>query len=347
MDRINKSPSYLLRVGTRYHFRFVFPKTYCNLLAGEIRLSLQTGSLRKARPLAAMLARKTKELLESSEPHKMTITKQEIKAALGSYLRASLELNEESRYRGANPFEDQETDLSATDLLNLTSIAAQDQLSGRKEYEARDGSRETERKVNEFLQTSGFPEITKEDPLFPFVRRELLKVEQAILRVEQERTKGNYNTQTELSILSAYPTAPQAPNSTQGSQATAAGPRLKDLVKEWETEHISSNLWKPRTIDAYNGHFRVMLQIFGEDTKIGSIDHQAVKSLKDTLLLLPAGMNKKKTFKEKTIPEILKLNESEQAPTISATTVNQYITTLGAFCKWCVGNGYGNIGTRA
>lgn len=102
MERINKSPSYLLRVGTRYHFRFVFPKTYCNLLAGEVRLSLQTGSLRKARPLAAMLAQKTKELLESSEPQKMTITKQEIKAALGSYLRASLELNEESRYRGTN-----------------------------------------------------------------------------------------------------------------------------------------------------------------------------------------------------------------------------------------------------
>ncbi len=45
MDRLNKSPNYLKRIGTKYHFRFAFSKRYCHLLTGEIKLSLRTGDL--------------------------------------------------------------------------------------------------------------------------------------------------------------------------------------------------------------------------------------------------------------------------------------------------------------
>ncbi len=51
-------------------------------------------------------------------------------------------------------------------------------------------------------------------------------------------------------------------------------------------------------------------------------------------------MNKKKVFQSKTVPEIIQINKTVDAPTMSESTVNRYLSSLSAFFKWCVGNGY-------
>jgi len=119
-----------------------------------------------------------------------------------------------------------------------------------------------------------------------------------------------------------------------------SGPSIGSLKDKWFNENIKADLWKNRTVKQYTGHFTILLQILGENLPIDSIDHSTVRQIKDTLLQLPAGMNKKKIFKDKTIPKILKINETAGHGTMNVTTINTYIVTLGAFFRWCVNNGY-------
>jgi integrase len=51
-------------------------------------------------------------------------------------------------------------------------------------------------------------------------------------------------------------------------------------------------------------------------------------------------MNRKTELQGKSIPQIVEINESKGYPTLSVNTVNGYLTHLGAFFKWCVGQGH-------
>ena len=56
--RIRRPPSYLVRIGTKYYFRIKPKQNQSKYLpiGGELRLSLRTGDLRKARILASVLS---------------------------------------------------------------------------------------------------------------------------------------------------------------------------------------------------------------------------------------------------------------------------------------------------
>lgn len=169
--------------------------------------------------------------------------------------------------------------------------------------------------------------------------RETLKAQIKVLAIEKRRNEGDYSDDDSLPPLTEM--SKSGVTSIKSSpEPLPSGPLLKDLVDEWMTENTTANNWKARTITAYKGHFRVMLQILGDDQRISSLDHPTVKTIKDTLLKLPTGMNRKKIFKNKTVSQILEMNETEKLNTLDVSTVNRYLITLGAFFKWCVGNGY-------
>jgi integrase len=168
--------------------------------------------------------------------------------------------------------------------------------------------------------------------------RETLKAQIKLLQIEKNRNKGDYSD-----VLPPRPeTVNQAVSPVPESSPVVppVGPSFKALTREWLDEGINADLWKRRTITSYEGHIRVLTQIIGADIPVSSFDHPRVKAIKDTLLKLPSGMNKKKVFQEKSVAEIIEINKTEGFPTISVKTTNNYIETLGNFFKWCVGNGY-------
>ena len=207
MAKIRKSPSHLLRVGTVYHFRYSIPRKYQQFASGEVRVSLGTGSLKVARVRAAKLTGLTQGFLKMiTEDHTVITRKNEIKEALGLYLREMLEKHEIGRLDGsvetsesAKPTKDVDSEAMLT-FLDLDII---DQLKGRPGSGTLD--------VTGFLDQMGLNHIPKDSPTYKFVHRELLKLCQAVIKIEQERMKGNYNSQLELSILSNYPVQQPAP----------------------------------------------------------------------------------------------------------------------------------------
>jgi hypothetical protein len=99
-----------------------------------------------------------------------------------------------------------------------------------------------------------------------------------IAQVQTRREQGDYSDDDD-DIVSAAQQISKAPIK-EASKAPSA-PSIKALVDEWFRENIKGAIWKPRTLKQYQGHFRVILQILGEDTPIDTIDHSTVRNLKD------------------------------------------------------------------
>ncbi|WP_320043511.1 site-specific integrase [uncultured Desulfobacter sp.] len=170
---------------------------------------------------------------------------------------------------------------------------------------------------------------------------DLLKAGVGLMDVEVARARGDYEfgfpyEKMGLTGLKERATAP--PPAQPAPQPKS--PKIADLIESWRTENITADLWKGRTLDRYTSYQNVILQVIGADTPILSVDHETVRHLKETLLKVPSGMNKKTEFRDKTMPQIIEINESKGYPTLSVNTVNGYLTHLGAFFKWCVGQGH-------
>ncbi|MEE4362452.1 MAG: hypothetical protein V2J08_00870, partial [Desulfotignum sp.] len=184
-------------------------------------------------------------------------------------------------------------------------------------------------------------EADKDSYEYKKLSRETVKANIPIARIQMRREQGDYSDDN----VDYYPgqEGPEVSQVTpqQEPEPQPSGPSLKTLLDKWFQENTKANSWSPRTHQRYDGNFRIILQILGDDCPIDSVDHGTVRDLKDTLLKLPAGMNKKTAFQGKTVPEIIELNETRiHAETLSVSTINAYLTTLGAFFKWCVGNDY-------
>ncbi|WP_300458867.1 site-specific integrase [Desulfobacula sp.] len=319
MEYISKSPSYLLRVGTTYHFRFVFPKKYCSLFTGEIRMSLKTGALRVARILAATLANKTKNYLRRiDEGNTVTITKQDIKSELGQYLQDRLEEYERIRLEGRNKNISSWSQEVALDKIN-TDI--QKQLLGQEGKHHED--------VDKFLQLTGLP-ISLDDPLYAFTKRELLKLYQAAIKIEKERISGNYNSNTELSILSSY--------TTHGNVKKPHSKPVSTFIQQYIDESISDGKWAEKTVKEYKNRLGIFTEIIN-DCNLSDIDYDKTREVFDKLKKIPANRNKVKVYKNKTIAELLDMDLPPE-DCMSLTTVNNAMQCVSIFFIWAVKREY-------
>ncbi len=216
----------------------------------------------------------------------MLLHPKKLKQMIDGFIHECLEYEEEQRV-SYEPVYNGEGDMPHIRDEHLTQIDdftedAQEQLK-KGDYS------KVGRVVDHILETNNY-ELPNDTVDYIEMCRETLKAQIKVLAIEKRRNEGDYSDDNFLPPQQEVPagaSAVQAPTVT--TQPKPSGPLIKDLIQEWKTEHIQAGLWKPRTIKAYNGHFRVMLQILGEDTDVGRIDHPTVKALKDTLLQLPAG----------------------------------------------------------
>ena len=340
---LNKSPSYLQRVGTTYHFRFAFPKNHC--LSGEIKLSLRTGNLPKARKLAATLANETRQFIKG-EGAIMSATKKEVRSALAAYLRAKLDLTEQQRIEGvSDPYAAKDIPgislhglsgkatvkgyVPGGAVLRLMEVANREQLTNREHYPHEEGQQFT---VNDFLASTGL-DVTEDTPLYKYVHRELLKLEQAAIKIEQERQYGNYNTPTELSILNAYPAAE---NPTIEDKEDSKS--LSETIEQYITENVSDGNWKPATLKEYKAHLALFEEIMG-DCLMSDLNHETTRAFFDKIKKLPSNRKKVAPYRDKSISELLKMDIPDAA-LVTAKTVNNFMTSLSAFYNWCVPREY-------
>lgn len=335
MAKIRKAPSYLLRVGTVYHFRYRISRQYQKFVSGEVRLSLGTGSLKVARIKAANLISLTENYLSIlAENGAMVEKKEEIKRALARYLREQLDKSELGRLDGP----DQPGEIIGTgqkvkpEFINaIIDMDVTDRLRHREGWSEID--------VNEFLEMAGLSDIPEDSISYKYAQRELLKVRQAIVKIENERIHGRYNTLVETSILSNYPlqdqTAP-APASaiSEKPKPKRRSKRLSKAIEEFVNENIADNNWAPRSIAGYKERLANLPEVMG-DCLLSEIDHKKTRKFFDDIRQLPPNRNKVKAYRGRTVDQLLKMKLPPEK-CISEKTVKNIMQSVYALFDWAV-----------
>ena len=257
------------------------------------------------------------------------LKREDIKSLIRSYINEALDAEEDERLM-CGP---------VTDELHQEIMEGIEGAIAEAQKDLRQNDFSTIEKLvdNQVLQPRGI-EADKDSYEYKKLCRETIKAMTAFFKVQKKRESGDYSDELENPLTSS-PVSPAAAADDDVTQKPK-DPSIGSLKENWFLENERADTWKPRTHKQYTGYFTIFLQILGEDTPVDTIDHATVRHIKETLLALPAGMNKKAAFKDKTVPEILEINKTEGHETLSVNTINGYITCLGAFFKWCVGNGY-------
>jgi len=320
---------HLVQRQSGYYFRLMVPPDLKPIFRkNEIKRSLKTGSLSLAKERAFLLSGRLKKLFRQMRySDDMKLEKHHIDGLIRKYIREALDDDEE--YRA---------------ITTRTPDTIEAQIAGYDMHqdECRDalmtGSYDkVDHVVDEKILKPNNVTADKESFEYQLLCRECLKASIKVMGIARDREMGIYNDQQVTSGLQESTETFEESD----KQHKPSGPSLKTLVDQWFQESTKADLWSIRTHKRYAGNFRIILQVLGEDFPIDSVNHVTIRDLKETLFKLPTGMNKKPVFQDKTIPEIIELNETEvNAETLSISTINSYLTVLGAFFKWCVGNGY-------
>ncbi|MBI9087969.1 MAG: tyrosine-type recombinase/integrase [Desulfobacterium sp.] len=253
---------------------------------------------------------------------------EQINDITNQYHRNALEEDEKARIMDDTPF-DPEYHKDHVKILGMTRVLMQ-------QHRATKNIAFVEESVDNLLTAKGI-KADKESFEYKKLCHEFFKAEAHIYDIKQKRERGDYlDEQPPVAaampptVATTMPLAPEPPK----------GPTIKALVDEWVDESTGADLWKPKSIKKYTGQFTILLQIMGDDTPIDSIDHGTIRDLKKTLQDIPSGMNKKKVFNGKSIDEVISIAKDQGIDTLSTSSINGYIITLGAFFKWCMGQGY-------
>lgn len=323
---VRKSPSYLIRYGTVYHFRLMVPKNYRGIVGREVKLSLGTGSLKEARPKASILAGATIEYLENNIHRNQAVatTKAEIKEKLNQYLRKRLDYHEDNRLNSGKDFTKDVTDRKP-EIIKIQQQIQHALASGNQKF-GRDNTKA-------FLKQYDLNEINEDSPQFKFAHRELLKLYAHLIEIEKYRVEGDYIS--EHKILNAYPPPNVAASPvSKPVKRKPKGKKLSKLIQQFIKENVSDNKWSDKTATEHTNRLNALLEVMG-DCHVSTIDFKRTRRFFDDLKKLPANRNKTKEYRDKTVADLLKMRLPPEK-CMSATTVNNIMQSVSSLFNWAV-----------
>ncbi len=316
-------PSFLYKRRETWCFRLFVPAQIRTILGiGELRYSLRTGYRRLAsRRAMAMLLQAERffaSLLEDSTMSSMT--QPQIQDLLANYLHEALE--EREQFRVAQPPQPQsevDGEVVALDFLLRDSQS----LLATCDYTR------VVAIVKDFLEEGGI----RMDPASPEFRaacRDFLKTDAQLIRIERQRTLGDYSADPLLPTATPYAAAlhmdkpPLAP----------VGKKLSELVDEFILEARVN--WSDKTESSFRASFDLMLEVVG-DIPSSQFDFASARQFKAVLMKLPAHRSKMRGLQGLSVDELI---SGDYGPTLAAKTINQHLSLFSQFNTWAVRQGY-------
>ncbi|WP_244636184.1 MULTISPECIES: DUF6538 domain-containing protein [unclassified Brucella] len=158
----------------------------------------------------------------------------------------------------------------------------------------------------------------------------LIRAEIEALERTMERDRGDY---------SGVPKDPLVKPPTGNNRIQAKpGETILEVFEIYARENprrISTD-----TLNQARRDIGTLVDYLGGNAPIQRIDKKAVREWKDLLLRLPIKATESTVFAGMKFAQIIRHNQTVGKPVISSKTVNRYISSLGAFCKWAVAHGY-------
>lgn len=367
--RISKTPrprvpSYLYLKGNIYYFRYALPKTLQKVLGGvEIRCSLRTAYLRKAKFFADKLYNAMKEELRNT-----MLSLREIKKRMAALAAQLAEL--QGDYFGSVeerwPYSDIEK-LPAPQLRDKQKAIYQDKKLQKEVYEewvadkcyhalsdSTDMRKYEEIISKPFCSEAFFSLYTERHSPFlineGYFSQEELNSNKAIIGkalmqlclmfneyVVADEAGNAVEAQKILSDYIATAVPPGVP--LYSPEAPAKRLREKVLFSQAAERYISTklkeNAWKDRNVRDIRGRLGNFIDIIG-DKFIEDITRTDMRIFVETLQKLPPNRSKSKLYAGKSVAEILDMRPEQ---TLNVATVNTILEAVGSLLEWFVNEG--------
>lgn len=180
-----------------------------------------------------------------------------------------------------------------------------------------DGIRQTIRGIN--ARTSSNARIPSNGQGFAFV-------------FPQQKT-----TLQSIQDASASPLPPASPPPPLAlSEQPECQPTFTSIKESFLKEKEISNGWRLKTHKDHVAAFSLFVEVFG-DIPVTKIDKATMRDFKAILIQLPPNMRKIARYKDKSIKEIVAMKPED---TLSAHTVNKYLSRLSNLFSYAVSHGY-------
>lgn len=111
---------------------------------------------------------------------------------------------------------------------------------------------------------------------------------------------------------------------------------LSEVIEAYSQEHVLLGKWNEKTKHEVESCLKVFIELIS-DRPVNCLDRKAMVGFLDKVSRLPANMNKKAEYREKTVLQILEMKDVEP---MSTSTVNKYLIRASSLLLWCVRQGY-------
>lgn len=137
--------------------------------------------------------------------------------------------------------------------------------------------------------------------------------------------------QLELLVQRLANANPQAPTSQYPMSSTL----LSAVVDAYCNEQVQTGSWTEKTEQESRTTFNLLQQIIG-DQPVSQLGHADLRAYKETLLQLPANLNKLPAYRGKTLAEVIAM---KPVP-MQANTIRKQLARVSALFEWAVRHGH-------
>lgn len=313
---LKRSGSHIYLKKNVYYFRYAFSKKDSERLSHrEIRLSLQTRFVRKARVLAKKLKLKLNAIFEV-EP---MLEYDEIVERLRNFLVRQLKANDlqiwKDEYFHYNEFKFNRKEIY-TAMLDVL----------KENINNYDGTQNSIKfRINQLVDNKVFDydEITDENAYR--IVKEYEKNLMILLQIAIHREEGDYSY--EMPILNSI-------NNTKTNLKSEERKKYKltEIINKYLDDKVSNERISKESLPDTRGRLSNLVDILG-DVYISDVTREHVRNFRNILIQLPPNRAKSKVYRDKSIEEILKMKIGKK---LSPRTVNICLEAVSSLFEWCV-----------
>ena len=343
---------YLFRPGRFFQFRYVIPELIRKYVRQrEIKRTLRTEDLRTAVSMADCLLKwvepSVQILVLNARVQRYPAMDRDIaiRKFAADFLSAGLKANEDSRIFLMDTLTPAfQTRRMA--LLDAKLRQIQDQLA-RNDYVEIDAILR-----RDYSQEDLAPYPADSDERIQLLR-ECMKAYVAFLKIELQRTKGDYDNPYDSATADLITAARRRPGTETAEKpsagiappvpATSPTPvtiQLTQAIRNYTDEQMTAGNWGSRTTRMeYEVALNLLLDQFG-DVDLATFTHQNLLDFRNKVLCrLPANREKKAAYRGLSVAELLK-SEIPDQDRMSIVTVNKYIRRIGGLFNWAGRHSY-------
>ena len=326
---------HLTLIRNTYYFRIAVPKDLREKFGRrEIKRSLGTRDLDVASQLSRALRLRTKETFRQARmdlltPEECREEDREIAAIIQRWIDDCMWGDEEQRVRMTYCPEHAEQlkgwisgDMARdTEALRTTVPGGLDSLGAAivLEYGLEDDFEMGSRKYRKLC-------------------REATKASIAVSQAQLARWEGDYDNPYDVALSDELLGKAAVRKVEPQSSAPEPSPTIADLQRRYVQEHVQGQRWDAKTTTTVEAVFRLVNEVLGAETAAASISYDALRDLRDNVIMrLPPNRNKVKRYRDKSIKEILQMDDVKP---MAFESVRKNCVWIATFFKWCYEHDY-------